>query len=348
MFARRVPQKTLALLARNLGTLLHAGVGLKRAFEVSANKLSHPATKAALRDVIEQINEGSDVTAALRSHGEFFPSLFTDMLSVAEETGMLPEVLLHLAEHYDNNARLKRETIQSLAWPTIQMVLAVLVIALLIFVLGMLPAGEGKFDMRSLTFGLAGPSGALLWLGGCFSFFAGLYVAVLQLQRAMNAKLIVDPILINVPVLGTCLRSFAIARFSWAFFLTQQSGMPVTQSLEASLRATNNGAFLHAVGPMCADVREGCTITEAFSNARLFPEDYIEMVTVAEESGTVPEALHRLSPQFEETARRSLKMLTRALTVLVWLGLASMIVFFVFRFMLLYISIIQDAASGKF
>ncbi len=347
MFARRVPLKTLALLARNLGTMLHAGVALRRAIEVSANKLGHPPTKAALHDVIQQVQDGSDITTALRSHGEFFPNLFIDMLSVAEQTGMLPEVLLHLAEHYDNNARLKRETIQSLAWPTIQMVLAIFVIALLILVLGLLASSGAGADLTSLTFGLAGPSGALLWLGGCFGFFASLYVGVLLLQRAMNAKLIVDPIVINVPVLGTCMRSFAIARFSWAYFLTQQSGMPVTQSLEASLRATNNGAFLHAIGPMCNDVREGCTVTETFSNARLFPEDYIEMVAVAEESGTVPEALHRLGPQFEEAARSSLKKLSVALSVLVWVSLATMIIFFVFRFMLFYVSMLENAASGK-
>ena len=98
MFARRVPPKTLALLARNLGTLLQAGVALKRAFEVSANKLSHLPTRAVLKDVVNQVEEGSDITDALRSHGDYFPGLFVDMLAVAEETGMLPEVLLHLAD----------------------------------------------------------------------------------------------------------------------------------------------------------------------------------------------------------------------------------------------------------
>lgn len=348
MFARRVPVKSLALFARHLGTMLQAGVSLKRAFEVSTNKLSHPATKAAFREVLQQVQDGSDVTTALRSHGEFFPSLFIDMLAVAEETGMLPEVLLHLAEHYDNNARLKRQTIQSMAWPLIQMVMAILVIALLIFVLGMLASSGAGADLTSLTFGLAGPSGAFLWLGGCFSFFASLYVGFLLLQRAMAAKQFVDQFLIRIPVLGTCMRNFAIARFSWAYFLTQQSGMPVTHSLASSLRATNNGAFQNAIGTMCEDVKSGYTITETFAASRLFPEDYIEMVAVAEESGTVPEALHRLSPQFEDTARRSLKLLTRTLSVLVWLTLATLIVFFVFRFMIFYVSMLQDAASGKF
>ncbi len=348
MFAARIPSKNLAVLSRNLGTMLQAGVQLRRAIEVSSNKFRHPATKKALQEVVAQIQEGQDIAAALRSQGDFFPGLFIDMIAVAEETGAIPEVLLHLAEHYENNQRLKRETISSLTWPGIQLTLAVLVIAVLIVVLGALAESGKGMDMTALTFGLSGPTGAIIWLSGTFGSVAALFVGYLLLQRAMAAKQIVDPILINVPVVGHCMRSFAIARFSWAYFLTQQSGMPVTRSLEASLKATSNGAFMNAIGPMCHDVRAGSSIVETFTESRLFPEDYLEMVAVAEESGTVPEALHRLSPQFEESARRSLKNLTRVLSVVVWLTLAGFVIFFVFKFIMMYVDMLTDAASGKF
>lgn len=348
MFAARIPTRNLAVLARNLGTMLQAGVQLRRAIEVSSNKFRHLPTRRALREVVTQIQEGQDISSALRSQGEFFPGLFIDMISVAEETGAIPEVLLHLAEHYENNQRLKRELISSLSWPGIQLTLAILVIAGLIVVLGYLAESGKGMDMTALTFGLSGPTGAIIWLSGTFGSMAALFIVYLLLQRAMAAKQIVDPILIQVPVVGHCMRSFAIARFSWAYFLTQQSGMPVTRSLEASLKATSNGAFTNAIGPMCHDVKTGSTIVEAFRESRLFPADYIEMVAVAEESGTVPEALHRLSPQFEESARRSLKALTGVISVVVWLTLAGFVVFFVLKFIMMYVAMLTDAASGKF
>jgi type IV pilus assembly protein PilC len=195
---------------------------------------------------------------------------------------------------------------------------------------------------------LSGPTGAVLWWLGTLGSMAALVFAWFVLQRALTAKELVDPLLLKIPVLGTCLRNFAIARFSWAYFLTQQSGMPVARSLQSSLRATANGAFTGATGEMCSAVQEGSSVTEAFAATRLFPEDYLAMVSVAEESGTVPEALRRLSPQFEENARRSLKALTSSISVLVWLALAGFVVMFVFRFALWYVAMLQNAASGKF
>ncbi len=348
MFAPRVSLKTLALLSRDLGTMLEAGVPLKRSIELVSKKANHAHTRAALKDVLEQVIEGTDISTALRSHGEFFPTLFIDMTSVGEETGALPEVLLHLAEHYENNQRLRNETISSLAWPAIQLFLAIFVIAFLILVLGWIASSGAGGDLTHLTFGLSGPSGAAIWLLCTFGTLGGLVFSWMAIRRALSAKLIVDPILLNVPVVGTCMRSFAIARFSWAYFLTQQSGMTVNRSIEASMRATDHGAFINASGELCAAIQEGATVTEAFTATRLFPDDYLAMVSVAEESGTVPEALKRLSPKFEESARRSLKALTRTISVVVWLTLATFVIFFVFRFMLWYIGMISDAASGKF
>ena len=142
------------------------------------------------------------------------------------------------------------------------------------------------------------------------------------------------------------MRSFAIARFSWSFYLTQQSGMPVTRSLKGSLKATGNGAFVAQTPFITSAVMEGSSLTDSLAESRLFTEEFIEMVSVAEESGTVPEALHRLSPQFEEDARRAMKTLTRMISAVVWLLVAGFIIFFVFRFMLWYVGQINNALEG--
>jgi type IV pilus assembly protein PilC len=71
-------------------------------------------------------------------------------------------------------------------------------------------------------------------------------------------------------------------------------------------------------------------------------------VQVGETSGTVPETLERLSPQFEEQARRSLKALAVALGWLVWVAVAVFIIFIIFSVVLKYIGMINAAASGNF
>jgi len=343
LFASRIPPKTLAMVSRSLATMLESGIQIRKAIGIASKKSMHAPTKQVLREVSDAIQGGSDISAALRIHGQFFPTLFLEMVEMAEESGSLPDVLKHLAEHYEANIRMKKEFIGSIIWPAFQLVAAIFVIAVLILVLGLIAESTGNNDMSFLVFGLSGPTGATIWLMGTFGFFAAGYVAWLMIQKAAQAKAIVDPMLLVVPVLGHCMRSFAIARFSWSYFLTQQTGMAVVRSLQGSLKATGNGAFIAQTPFITSAVMEGASLTESLAESRLFTEEYLEMVSVAEESGTVPEALHRLSPQFEEEARRAMKTLTRMLSVAVWLCVAGFIIFFVFRFMLWYVDMIGKA-----
>lgn len=319
--------------------MLESGIQVRKAIGIASKKAMHAPTKKVLREISDAIQGGSDISQALREHGNFFPTLFIEMVTMAEETGSLPEVLRHLAEHYEANIRMKKELIGSLIWPVFQLVAAIFVIAILIMILGLI---GGDNAISNIVFGLKGPTGAMIWLTGTLGTFTAMFAVWLMIQKAAQAKAIVDPMLLMVPVLGRCMRSFAIARFSWSYYLTQQTGMPVNRSLQGSLKATGNGAFVSQTPFITSAVMEGSSLTESLKQSRLFPVEFLEMVSVAEESGTVPEALHRLSPHFEEDARRALKILTSAISVVVWLFVAGFIIFFVFKVVLTYIAMIKD------
>jgi type IV pilus assembly protein PilC len=342
IFASRVPPGTLAIVSRSLATMLESGIQIRKAIGIASKKTMHAPTKKVLREISDAIQGGSDISQALREHGNFFPTLFIEMVTMAEETGSLPEVLRHLAEHYEANIRMKKELIGSLIWPVFQLVAAIFVIAILILVLGLI---GGDDDISNIVFGLKGPTGAMIWLTGTLGTFAAMFAVWLMIQKTAQAKAIVDPMLLMIPVLGRCMRSFAIARFSWSYYLTQQTGMPVNLSLQGSLKATGNGAFVSQTPFITSAVMEGSSLTESLKQSRLFPVEFLEMVSVAEESGTVPEALHRLSPHFEEDARRALKILTSAISVVVWLFVAGFITFFVFKVVLTYIAMLNDLAT---
>lgn len=338
--------KTLAHACRSLSTMLESGVEVRQAFKLAASKSSDARCRDAFAEITQQISAGHEISVSMREQGGTFPELMIDMIEMSEGTGSLPEVLTHLADHYENNLRLRREFVGSIMWPMFQLIAAVLIIALLIVIFGMVGDNPGGPNLKQLVFGLSGVSGAIIWLSGTFGSVVLLWLGYQISVRLFAAKQILDPLWLRVPVLGTCLRSFAIARFSWAYYLTQQSGMPVDRSLTASLKATNNGAFQNSTPLVCAGIREGEDLSVVLTESGLFPEDYLHMVSVAETSGTVPEMLHRLSPQFEDQARRSLKALTAAVSWLVWLLVATFIVFFIFRFFLWYIGMINDAVGG--
>jgi type IV pilus assembly protein PilC len=350
VFASRAPLKTLAVLCKSLATMLHSGVALIKTLEIASRKTGNAGCRRRLAAVREEVQQGTDVAQALREQEGYFPELMTDMVSVGEHSGALPEVLDALADHYENILRLRRMLITLITWPMIQLVAAIFIVALVIFVLGIVASsqGPGSKPLDPLGLGLFGTSGALIWLGSAFGSIFAVVGGYWIVANVFRSKRFLDGLLMKIPVLGNCLRSFAIARFSWAFALTQQTGMPISRSLELSFRATGNGAFVGASPRVCDAVLNGDELSQALDDSRLFPDEYLSLVQVAETSGTVPETLQRLSPQFEDQARRSLAMLAVAAGWLVWAIVGVMIVFIIFRVVLWYVGIINKAVNGNF
>jgi len=341
MFGSKLSLKQLAVVCRSLGTTLHAGVPVLKAVDLAAGKASQPALRAAMLDVSARIREGSQLSDALAAQNDLFPDLTVDMVRVAENTGMLPEVFKSLSNHYESNLRLMRDFYGQITWPMIQFFAAILIIAMLIFLMGVLGSGPNQLD--PLGFGLFGMPGALTWLGGWAILLVSLFVAYRLIASSKSVAAVLARSMMRVPVVGTCMEAFAIARFSWAFYLTQEAGMPIDQSLEASLKATANGAFVAATPQIVRNVQNGETLTQSLEESGLFPADFVQMVDVGENTGTVPETLDRLSPQFEDQARRTLRNLATAAGWAVWTLVAVFIIFLIFRIVFWYTGMINDA-----
>jgi type IV pilus assembly protein PilC len=346
VFGSRVPLKTLAVLCKSLATMLHSGVALVKALDIASRKTGDAGCRKRLVAVREEVQQGTDIAQALREQGNYFPELMIDMVSVGEESGSLPEVLDGLADHYENIVRLRRLLIGMITWPAIQLVAAILIVALVIYVLGIVAPGSKA--MAKLSMGFVGTAGALKWLGLSFGSIFAVLGGYWLIAHVFRSKRFLDGLLMKIPVLGNCMRSFAIARFSWCFALTQQTGMPISRSLELSFRATGNGAFVGASPLVCNLVLNGEELGAALDQSQLFPDEYLSIVNVAETSGTVPEALARLGPQFEDQARRSLAALAVTLGWLVWLVVAAFIVFIIFSFVMWYVNMMNAAAKGNF
>jgi len=343
MFKARASLKSLALFCRSLSTMLESGVSITKSFELAAKKMGDHRLQQSVREITVELKSGSDVTSAMRKQGSFYPELLVNMVSVAEQSGGLPEVLKALAEHYDHLLKMKKNFVRLIAWPVFQFIVAILVIALMIFILGLIPGGPDGKPIDILGLGLSGPGGAIVWLTCTFGSIFALFVAYQIVDRLLGGKRYFHRLFLKIPVIGGCMRSFAIARFSWAFALTQQAGMNILESMDASLRATGNGAFIAEIPHVNRVINDGEHLTIALADTGLFTEEYIHMVDVGETSGTVPETLERLSPRFQEDAQRSLATLAAVLGWLIWALVAGFIIFVVFRIAFWYLGIITDA-----
>lgn len=347
LFSPQASWKTLSIWCRSMGTMQKSGVGLIKSLQIAGGQTTNPQFQKVMQDVVNDLRQGEDIATALKNQGGYFPELVTDMVQVAEHTGALPEVLIGLADHYENLIRLRKLFLGQIAWPMLQLFAAIFIIAALIFVLGMIADSQGGKPVDILGLGLYGGSGALLWLAYCFGSGLLLWIGYQFLIRGLKARGPVHRLLLRLPAIGNCLQSFAVARFAWAYALTQQAGMEIKPSLESSFNATSNGAFIDATPMVVSLVMQGEDLTDACQATGLFPPDVIEMMRVGETSGTVPETLQHLSPQFEDKARRAMSTLTMVLAGAIWMFVAAIIVYFIFRiFYIMYLGPLNEAIKG--
>jgi type IV pilus assembly protein PilC len=343
---KRIPLKVMMNWCRALGMPMRAGLTAKESFRLAAKK-ADPVVRDLCERVSVRLDDGDDLPTAFKSLPYRVPPLFHAMAAVGNKTGKFPEILRELEEYYRFQLQLKREFLQRITWPVIQLVAAICIVAFMIFLLGTLAAGPtGKPAFDALGLGLYGTTGAMIWLMGWGFFFAGLFI-MYRLSRGvwgLGGK--VDAFLLRVPVLGPCLHTLAMARLCMAMGMTMDSPLSVRKTVPLSLEATDNGAFIATAQPIVEAIHDrNRDFAEAFTEQKIYPDEFLQVLNAAEQSGAIPEEMSRLGNVYNEQAKFRLAMLNQALGWVVWGGVATMIIFLIFRMALNYIGILNDAVN---
>lgn len=344
--SRQISSRALGAFSRSMARMLEAGVDVRKSLQTSSQQSSDSRLAGSVQRLQKAIASGSSLAESIGEEGELFPPLFRDLVNVGELTGTAPEIFASLAKYYEARVQQAREFRAQITWPVIQLVAAIGIIGLLIFILGILPPQANGKPMDVIGLGLYGPSGSVIWFLSWFAAAVSGYVAWRILSNNAAGQMALHPILLRVPVIGKCMQSFAISRFSWCFALTQQAGMSIRPSLECSLKATGNGAFVAAEPWIWQEMKEGETLTDALTSSQLFPREYLQVVATAEETGTVPEQLDRLSHLFDDEARRAMNRLTVFFSGAIWLSVVILIVFFIFRLFFLIAAPYREALDA--
>jgi type IV pilus assembly protein PilC len=336
--SRRLPTGALIELCRVLRHYLSAGLMLRDVFRQQALKGSLSVRPVAQR-ISAAIENGDDLQEALQYEPNVFPQLFVAMVSVAEHTGMLPEVFHDLERYYARQQKLRRDFISRIIWPVIQLVLGVLVIAMMVLILGIIAESRpGTPPLDPLGLGLTGPRGATIILVGAASIAAGIAAAYFIITRVFRKQSALDAFLLGLPAIGPCMRALAMARFCLALKLTSETGMSIGEALKLSLRATGNGAYDRAIDLIVSEVRRGSDLTTALQLSGLFPIEFQHIMEVAEESGTLTEVMRRQAIHYDEEAGRRLAALASAAGYAVWIVVGGLMIWTIFRIFTMYIS----------
>ncbi len=289
---------------------LAAGLSLVRVFRLQSKKgprgMREMAERIALR-----LEKGETLEDSLEVEGDRLPKLFRELSAVGERTGHLPEIYEELAEYYEMQRQLGREFRSQITWPVLQFFGAIVVIALLIWILGIIGKAGGGEPIAPIGFGLTGASGAITFLLSVGLFLGGLYGIYLLITRGMRQRAAFEGFLLRLPGIGKCVEAFAMGRFCIALRMTLETGMSTPEALQQSLRATGNAAFTSCEARVLALIKAGQEINEALRQCPAFSEEFIEILSVAELTGQIPEVMIRQAEHYREEASRRLKDLTR-------------------------------------
>jgi len=330
-FWNRLGTSSLIELCRALRYALSSGLTLRDAMALLSREGTSGVRRVSGR-IAEELTAGWSFQEALEKQGSAFPSLYVSLATVGEESGNLPEVMGELERYYLARQKFRRELIAGISWPLVQFVAAVLIIAGLIVVLGYLPAsGDRNEPIDALGLGLIGTSGAIHFLSYIGLGIASFLLVVLLARRVLAAVPLFQRVLFRVPLVGSCARSLAMTRLCIALKMMLDTRLSIMKSIRLAFAATDNSAFIAAAPRVVTSLKRGNTIHEAFRETRIFTPPFQSALAVAEESGRLPEMCAVQAEAYDDAARRGLGFLNKIASVLIWILVASFIIFAVYR-----------------
>jgi type II secretory pathway component PulF len=329
MFGPRYSFDGLAIWCRAIRHGHGAGLSLVRMFEMQA-KSGPLALREAARRIAGKLETGATLEDALAAEGPILPELLVALAAVGERSGRIPEVFGQLEEYYRLQAQVRREFRSQAALPVFQFIGAVFVIALTIFVLGLLaPANETP--TAPIGFNLTGTSGAILFLVVVGSVVLGTLLAIKILTSTVAKQRAFEAWLLRVPLLGPCIQAAALSRFCLALRLTLDSSMSTGKALRLSLRVTGNGAFEAQSDRIEKRIKKGDALAKCIGMNPIFPAEFIAALNVGEESGQIPEVMARQAEYYREETTRRMKSLSRALAWGIYVLVGIFIIVAIFR-----------------
>jgi len=330
----KVSPKDIALVTRQLATLLAAGLPLVPALSALVAQTTRPAVKNILLRIREEVNEGKSLSAAMGLFPRVFSPFYINMVKAGEASGAVEEVLERLADFTENQEVLKTKIKSALAYPFIMFSVGVLVVLFLVtFVVPNITKifEEMHQSLPWVTLLLISVSSFLKsfwWLLLLFALFSFLLVRQF-IVGTTKGRYLWDWLKIKIPLLGAVNLKLAVARFSRTLGTLLKSGVPLLTSLEIAESIVGNRLLGEVVREAAKEVEEGQSLSRPLSKSPLFPPMACEMIAVGEQGGNLETLLHRVADAFEREAASSIMTLTSLLEPLMILLMGAMVGFIV-------------------
>ncbi len=300
---RSISSTELALLTRQLATLIQAALPLDETLSAVADQTDKPRIKSMLYAIRSRVLEGHSLAVGLADYPKVFPELYRATVDAGEQSGHLDTVLERLADYTESRQEIQGKVRQALIYPAF---LSLFAVAIVVFMMtSIVPQVVSVFEdtgqeLPGLTLTLIAMSDfvvdyGLFMLVIIVAAFVGFQMALTRPAFVMKYHMF----LFRLPIIQRLVRGLNAALFTRTFSILSGSGVTVLDAMKISAKVVANLPMREAILQATDRVREGTGIKNALEHSKLFPPMTLQLIASGENSGKLEEMLERASMQLE-------------------------------------------------
>lgn len=315
-FKRKISTTELALITRQIATLVEAALPIESALLAVAEQCDKPRLKNMMMTVRSKVVEGYSLAEALAEFPHVFDHLYRSMVAAGEKSGHLDQVLNRLADYTEQRQHMRNQILMASIYPIVMVVVSILIIGVLLSIV--VPKITEQFEymgqqLPALTRFMIGASEFVQSYG--LALVLAVVLLVIAIQRLLKKpalRMAYDKKLLNIKFIGRLTRGVNTARFARTLSILNASSVPLLEAMRISADVLDNTYMKHAVSEATARVREGTSLRNALDQTKLFPPMMLHMIASGEKSGQLDTMLERaannLDREFEMTMTVSLEI----------------------------------------
>ncbi len=330
----KIRLRSVARFTRQMSTYQDSFVDVRKALNSMSQNARDSQLRSSLRRVSERVNEGYTLFEAFGAEGNRYPEIFLRMTKVGEESGALAQIYRNLADYFDQQVSMRKRFFLKLIYPGFMVCVMILVHSLLTGV------HAGITEMGTDWSRIEDVMVRQFFID--VSIVGGIIIGIFILRYALWGRSLTDFVTLYVPPLRGPFRKLALSRFSLSMYLMTGSAIGLPDALRESGKATDNAYFAYVMDKAAPRLEEGEELTPVLESIGLFPRDFIDIVEVAEHSGTLSESFRRVSVHYAEDAELSMNRLVSGLAWGIYLTMAGVMAYYIISLYARYVNMITS------
>lgn len=328
-----VSNKEMVILSRQIATLFEAQVSALRVFRLLGGEHTNTLVRTTFLKIADDIQAGSSISKALAKHPKLFSSFYCNMVLAGEETGHLDRTFMHLADHMDRSYAVTSKASHALVYPAF--IIGVFIIVMVLMLTMVIP----NLAQMIVDSGVEIPIYTRIVMGvsdlfvnyGLFLFIAlaGAMVFLWRYSKTPSGRETIDTIKISIPAIGSLYQKLYLARMADNLGTMLSSGISMVQAMEITAAVVENVHYEKALLKARDDIKNGASISKAFSEYPYIPSIMVQMIRVGEETGELGNILDTLSKfynrEVENAVDTVLGLIEPAMIIMLAVGVGGLV-----------------------